>query len=141
MEYRGNDYGRIYYWIDSRFCNCVHCLYKDVEPMIPRNRKQLLDWVEDNLPSPVLKKAFRYGRVELLGAFKPVPGSSNPGWIIRATSSMTGKEWYIVVAFHTDTGKLKSYMTEENLIDINNYCGGKTLLYKGDYGGKLRDTI
>lgn len=109
--------------------------------MIPRNRKQLIDWVENNLPSPVLRKAFNHGRVELLGAFKPVPGSSNPGWIIRVTSSMTGKEWYVAVALHTDTGRLHSYMTDEDLIDINNYCGGKTLLYKGDYGGKFRGTI
>jgi len=109
--------------------------------MIPRNKKQLFDWLENNLPSAALKKTFMHGKVELLGAFRPVPGSSNPGWIVRATSPMTGKEWHIVVAFHTDTGKLKSYMTEENLIDINSYCGGETLLYKGDYGGKLRDTV
>ena len=119
----------------------MHCLYKDVEPMIPRNRKQLLDWVEDNLPSAALRKTFMHGKVELLGAFKPVPNSSNPGWIVRATSPMTGKEWYIVVAFHIDTGKLHSYMTEEKLINPDNYCGGKTLLYKGDYGGKLRGTV
>ncbi len=106
--------------------------------MIPRDKKQLFEWLENNLPSVVLRKAVRHGKCELLGAFRPVPNSSNPGWVIRVTSPMTNREWYVVVALHADTGKLNSYMVEERFVDMDNYVGGNAPLYKGDCGGKLR---
>lgn len=36
--------------------------------------------------------------MELLGLFNPIPSSSNPGWIVKATSLITGKTWNIVVS-------------------------------------------
>ena len=108
--------------------------------MIPRNKKQLFEWLEAHLPSVALKKSIRHGGCELLGAFKPLPNSTNPGWIIRLTSPMTKKEWYVCVALHMDSGTLNSYMTDEIEINLDNYCGGNSPLYAGDYCGKLRDT-
>jgi hypothetical protein len=48
------------------------------------NQEQLLQWLmqQTNLP-PSIKRSVDSGNIENLGFFKIVPGSSNPGWIIR----------------------------------------------------------
>lgn len=61
-------------------------------------RQQLITWLEDNSPTPSTLRAVRDGQVELLGLFDPIPSSSNPGWIVRVTSAITGREWYVVIS-------------------------------------------
>jgi hypothetical protein len=97
--------------------------------MIPHNRTTLLDWLEDNAPTPSLKRALLSGLpVAVLGGFNPLPDSNRPGFIVRAISK-TGKVYHVAVTV-PEFGDPNAYMI--NYIDWKSYTGGKHPLYAGD---------
>jgi hypothetical protein len=97
--------------------------------MISHNRTTLLTWLEENAPTPSLKRALNSGLpVTVLGAFNPLPDSNSPGFIVRAVSK-TGKVYHVAVTM-PQFRKTNAYMI--NYIDWKFYVGGKHPLYAGD---------
>jgi hypothetical protein len=68
-------------------------------------RDHLIDWLVSNSSNDVLlRNAFRKTgtRVELLGLFDPLPGSSKPGWLVRVTSYSGREDLISIVKDHLD---------------------------------------
>jgi hypothetical protein len=65
----------------------------------------------------------------LLGAFKPLPDSSFPGWIVRVSSPI--RAYHAAVSIRPD-GRLNAYMVGH--IDWKAYDGDRSnlVLYQGD---------
>ena len=97
--------------------------------MIPHNRTTLLEWLEDNAPTPSLKRALNSGLpIAVLGGFDPLPDSNKPGFIVRAVSK-TGRVYHVAITFPR-FGDNNAYMI--NYIDWKTYTGGDHPLYAGD---------
>ena len=100
--------------------------------MIAHNRTTLLEWLEDNAPTPSLKRALLSGLpITILGAFNPLPDSNSPGFIVRANSK-TGRVYHVAITMPTFR-KPNAYMIK--YIDWKTYVGGERPLYTGDMPG------
>lgn len=102
------------------------------------NKQHLIQWLQDNLTDHVLQSLIQHGELELLGGFDPLPGSSNPGWIVALTSYRTGKTYYICIGIDKDTGQPRWWRTEK--VKWQNWDGDKSKnsLYCGDVPNKYR---
>jgi hypothetical protein len=97
--------------------------------MIEHNRDTLLGWLEDNAPTPSLRRALLSGLpVTVLGAFNPLPDSNSPGFIVRACSK-TGRVYHVAITVPRFK-ETNAYMI--NYIDWKSYTGGKRPIYRGD---------
>jgi hypothetical protein len=97
------------------------------------SRQHLISWLQDNLSDRVLQNLLQGGgELELLGGFSPLPGSSNPGWIVSLTSYQTGQAHYICIGVCQKTGKIRWWKTKG--VEWKNWDGNKTEnpLYQGD---------
>jgi hypothetical protein len=97
--------------------------------MIAHNRTTLLAWLEDNAPTPSVKRALLSGLpITILGAFNPLPDSSWPGFIVMAISK-TGRVYHVAITMPSFR-KSNAYML--GYIDWKSYVGGEHPLYAGD---------
>ena len=94
-----------------------------------RTKEELLQWLSGNAPTGSVRRAIEDGGVELLGAFKPAPGSRSPGWVLRVTTPF-GKMVNVVVSFNETLKRLKAYTVDH--MSFKNYVGGNSPLYAGD---------
>lgn len=104
------------------------------------NRQQLINWLEDNAPTPSTKRAVRDGQVELLGLFNPIPSSSYPGFVIYVISSITEKGWYIGMRQQSKPPyNYHTWVIGEML--WKNWAGDKyeNLLCQGDFPDKYKE--
>lgn len=97
-----------------------------------RTKNDLLKWVEDNAPFGAIKTAMLGGRIELLGAFTCIPGSSNPGWIVRITSKRAQTRWLVAVTVNDLKQKIYAFTLGSMDAPWEYYRGGATPLYAGD---------
>ena len=98
---------------------------------LPMNysRDSLLCWLDAHAPQPSVKRALRSGMgVKILGGFKPLPDSNDPGFIVEANSK-TGRVYHVAVAI-SSFGQPRAFMI--NYIDWTCYTGGFHALYRGD---------
>lgn len=61
-----------------------------------RNRNELIEWLEENIPIKAIVRALLEGEHEVLGAFREIPPGNEPGWIVKITSAHR-KVWYVVI--------------------------------------------
>ena len=97
------------------------------------NRQHLFQWLTDNLTDRVLQNLLQgSGQAELLGGFCPLPGSTNPGWIVGLTSYRTGQTYYVCIGVNEETGKVRWWRTKG--VQWENWDGDKSenKLYQGD---------
>lgn len=95
-----------------------------------QNKSQLIGWLEGNSPSKSVSRAMRSGEpILLLGAFRPVPESSWPGWIIRVATKL--RAYHVAISMRPD-GRANAYFPP--YIDWAAYDGHKSKnpLYAGD---------
>ena len=97
--------------------------------MTIRTREDLLNWLAANAPSKSVSRAFHSeGRILLLGAFRPLPDSNYPGWIVMAGTRF--RDYYVAVSIRPD-GMLNTYLCD--YVDWKCYDGeGAAKLYAGD---------
>ena len=99
------------------------------------SRQHLITWLQDNLTDRVLRNLLEGGgKLELLGGFQPLPGSSLglAGWIVALTSYRTGQCYYVCIGINEDTGQPRWWRTDQ--VDWRNWDGGESEnpLYCGD---------
>lgn len=95
-----------------------------------QTKEQLIGWLEGNSPSQSVSRALRSDQpILLLGAFKPVPESNWPGWIVRVATRV--REYYVAVSIRSD-GRRNAYLVP--YIDWKCYDGDRSEnpLYAGD---------
>lgn len=95
-----------------------------------RTRQDLLDWLANNAPSMSVARAFKVGgSIIVLGAFRPVPNSNWPGWIVLARTRF--RDYYVAVSVRP-SGTLNAYLTD--IVDWKDYdgVGSPNPLYAGD---------
>lgn len=94
------------------------------------NVQQLQAYIAKHCLSAVIRSALTEpgGKFEHLGAFKPAPGSSRPGFVSRITTRY-GTQYIVAVTVY-DFDRYNCYMPDH--IDWKCYTGGCNHLYKGD---------
>jgi len=61
-----------------------------------QSKTHIILWLENNCSRQAIVRALYEGQVEFFGGFKPIPPTTQPGWILRVTSAR-GKTWYVAV--------------------------------------------
>lgn len=61
-----------------------------------RTRNELMEFLEDNAPSPSVARAMQNGSTLLLGAFGKMSYTGKLCWIVQVTSTHN-KTWYIAI--------------------------------------------
>ena len=98
-------------------------------PPVNFNRESLLCFLDQHAPQPSVKRALRSGMcVKILGGFRPLPDSNDPGFIVEAHSK-TGRKYHVAVAISSFKPP-RTFMI--NYIDWKSYTGGNHALYRGD---------
>ncbi len=98
-------------------------------PPVNFNRESLLGFLDQHAPQPSVKRALRSGMcVKILGGFRPLPDSNDPGFIVEAHSK-TGRVYHVAVAI-SSFAPPRAFML--SYIDWKSYTGGRHVLYCGD---------
>jgi hypothetical protein len=88
-----------------------------------------MSFIENNAPSPTIKRTMQEGSTINLGYYFPVEGSKYPGWIVKITTRFNYVTWVAVI---WDYHKRENRCYELRDIGQSKYLGGQTVLCKGD---------
>lgn len=109
-----------------------------------RGRDSLINYILDSSPRRSIRRAILEGTVEYLGGFSEIPPGTDPGWILRVNSPITGKHWNVaVIAVGHSTNYRLQLVDKVRWEFWVGYCGNAEL-YRGDNPDKyvkLRDEI
>ena len=68
-----------------------------------RTRNEIMQWLEDNAPTPTIARAMQDGKTELLGVFRRIPPRYEMGWIVEVTSRH-GVAYHVAIKPNQVTG-------------------------------------
>ena len=94
-----------------------------------KTKNQLLEWLENNAPYRMIRRAVAEGEVELYGFFE-YSVFMPEGWAIRVKSRF-GKQWYLSV--YLDPHKHEYRAMILHAVVWNYYKGGNSELFRGDH--------
>lgn len=96
-----------------------------------QNKTDLITWLENHAPTKAAERALLSGgEATLLGAFRPLPESNSPGFIVRVLSRAE-RAYHIAIAMSV-LRPPRTYLVD--YIDWGTYCGedSENELYRGD---------